>query len=141
MRNPSGQPFTIVELPMPAPVIFDGQRLPASYANFYIANAAVLVPVFNDANDVKALKIIEQCFPRPACGTRLLPRSGVGSWHPALPDPTGTVVKPPMASAVFLMQAHNRCWHTCYHTNRRYHRRLYNEHMPSADLQGIMPPL
>ena len=44
----SGKPLRVVKLPMPAPVYFDGQRLPASYANFYIANRLVLVPVFND---------------------------------------------------------------------------------------------
>jgi agmatine deiminase len=58
-----GQPFKIVELPMPAPVVFDGQRLPASYANFYIANSLVLVPTFNDANDRRALNIVASCFP------------------------------------------------------------------------------
>jgi agmatine deiminase len=57
------QPFRIVTLPMPAPVVFDGQRLPASYANFYIANSLVLVPTFNDANDRIALNTIAACFP------------------------------------------------------------------------------
>jgi agmatine deiminase len=56
-------PFKIVELPMPAPVLFEGQRLPASYANFYIANGLVLVPTFNDPNDRHALNIIASCFP------------------------------------------------------------------------------
>jgi agmatine deiminase len=58
-----GKPFQIVELPMPAPVVFEGQRLPASYANFYIANSLVLVPTFNDPNDRHALNIIASCFP------------------------------------------------------------------------------
>jgi agmatine deiminase len=58
-----GEPFKIVELPMPAPVYFQGQRLPASYANFYIANSLVLVPTFNDPNDRIALDIIAACFP------------------------------------------------------------------------------
>jgi agmatine deiminase len=62
-RNLEGKPFRIVELPMPAPVVFDGQRLPASYANFYIANDLVLVPTFNDPNDRHALNIIAECFP------------------------------------------------------------------------------
>ncbi|MEO8096177.1 MAG: agmatine deiminase family protein [Acidobacteriota bacterium] len=53
----------IVTLPMPEPVVFDGQRLPASYANFYIANKLVLVPLFTDKNDVAALKIIAKLFP------------------------------------------------------------------------------
>ena len=62
-RNLRGKPFQIVELPMPAPVVFEGQRLPASYANFYIANGLVLVPTFNDAQDRHALNIIATCFP------------------------------------------------------------------------------
>ena len=58
-----GKPLATIDLPMPAPVYFDGQRLPASYANFYIANAAVLVPVFNDPNDRVALDILSDIFP------------------------------------------------------------------------------
>ena len=59
----TGKPFRIVTLPMPAPVVFHGRRLPASYANFYIANSLVLVPTFNDANDRIALNTIAACFP------------------------------------------------------------------------------
>jgi agmatine deiminase len=62
MRDLRGQPFEIVELPLPAPVHFNGQRLPASYANFYIANVGVLVPVFNDPNDTRALRALEELF-------------------------------------------------------------------------------
>jgi agmatine deiminase len=62
-RNLAGKPFEIRELPMPAPVFFDGQRLPASYANFYIANDLVLVPTFNDCHDRYALNTIAECFP------------------------------------------------------------------------------
>ena|ERR1700722_2946587 len=58
-----GKPLAIIELPMPAPVIFEGRRLPASYANFYIAKGVVLVPVFNDANDRFALDILADLFP------------------------------------------------------------------------------
>jgi agmatine deiminase len=58
-----GKPLGIIELPMPAPVIFEGRRLPASYANFYIANGVVLVPVFNDPNDRVALDILADVFP------------------------------------------------------------------------------
>jgi agmatine deiminase len=58
-----GRPFRIVELPMPAPVIFEGRRLPASYGNFYIANGVVLVPVFNDPKDRIALNILADLFP------------------------------------------------------------------------------
>jgi agmatine deiminase len=63
-RTPDGKQFTLVELPLPRPVIFRGQRLPASYANFYIANGLVLVPTFNDPNDRVALNILAQVFPR-----------------------------------------------------------------------------
>jgi agmatine deiminase len=62
-RNPRGEPFEIKTLPMPAPVLFEGQRLPASYANFYIANGLVMVPTFNDPNDRVALDTIASCFP------------------------------------------------------------------------------
>jgi agmatine deiminase len=62
-RNLHCQPFEIVELPMPAPVVFEGQRLPASYANFYIANGLVLVPTFNDPNDRHALNTLAKVFP------------------------------------------------------------------------------
>jgi agmatine deiminase len=55
--------FTVVELPMPRPVVFQGQRLPASYANFYIANGAVLAPTFHDANDRVALNTLAEVFP------------------------------------------------------------------------------
>jgi agmatine deiminase len=59
-----GKRLEIVELPMPAPVVYRGQRLPASYANFYIANGSVLVPVFGDRNDRVALDLLSQVFPR-----------------------------------------------------------------------------
>ena len=58
-----GKALSIIELPMPAPVIFEGRRLPASYGNFYIANGLVLVPVFNDPNDRVALDILADLFP------------------------------------------------------------------------------
>ncbi len=62
-RNLAGEPYEIVKLPMPTPVYFEGQRLPASYANFYIANSLVLVPTFNDPNDRHALNTLAKCFP------------------------------------------------------------------------------
>ena len=63
MKDQDGQSLRIETLPMPAPVYFDGQRLPASYANFYIANQIVLVPTFNDPNDAVALTKLAQLFP------------------------------------------------------------------------------
>jgi agmatine deiminase len=59
----AGNPLNIVELPMPRPVVFEQRRLPASYANFYIANGIVLVPVFNDPNDRIALNTLSDLFP------------------------------------------------------------------------------
>ena len=63
MTDQAGRKFEVVPLPMPAPVIFAGRRLPASYANFYIANARVLVPTFNDPADRRALGILADLFP------------------------------------------------------------------------------
>jgi agmatine deiminase len=62
-RDEQGRGLEIVELPMPAPLVFDGQRLPASYANFYIANGRVLVPTFNDPMDRHALNVLAGVFP------------------------------------------------------------------------------
>jgi len=59
----SGEALRVVKLPMPEPVYFEGQRLPASYANFYIANKLMLVPVFGDANDRIALNTLASLFP------------------------------------------------------------------------------
>jgi agmatine deiminase len=56
-------PFRVETLPMPEPVYFDGQRLPASYANFYVANQMVLAPTFNDPNDRIALNKLAELFP------------------------------------------------------------------------------
>jgi len=63
MTDLAGEPLKIVELPMPAPIYFQGQRLPTSYANFYIANTRVLMPTFNDPNDRVALNILAGLFP------------------------------------------------------------------------------
>jgi agmatine deiminase len=69
LRLEDGSKPEVVALPMPAPLFFDGDRLPASYANFYIANAAVLVPTFNDPNDRVALGILGELFrDRPVVG-------------------------------------------------------------------------
>jgi agmatine deiminase len=62
-RDQDGKPLNVVEIPMPRPVVFEQRRLPASYANFYIANGIVLVPVFNDANDRIALNTLANLFP------------------------------------------------------------------------------
>lgn len=83
MRLRNGKALNIVQLPMPSAVIYDGTRLPASYANFYIANSAVIVPTFRDNNDEVALKIIQEIFPdRKVVGidsTDII--WGLGSFH------------------------------------------------------------
>jgi agmatine deiminase len=63
MKDQDGRPLRVETLPMPASVYFDGQRLPASYANFYIANQIVLAPTFNDPNDALALTKLADLFP------------------------------------------------------------------------------
>jgi agmatine deiminase len=62
-RNASGAKLEVVSLPSPAPLGYEGTRLPASYANFYIANELVLAPVFGDPADVRALGILQEVFP------------------------------------------------------------------------------
>ncbi len=83
MRLLNGKQLNIVELPMPDAVIYEDQRLPASYANFYIANSAVIVPTYRCANDDKAMDILQQCFPdRKVVGidsTDII--WGLGSFH------------------------------------------------------------
>jgi agmatine deiminase len=63
MKLENGSPIDVVELPMPSKVVYKNQRLPASYANFYISNKYVIVPTYRDKNDDKALRILQQCFP------------------------------------------------------------------------------
>lgn len=82
-RLPDGRPLNIIKLPMPSPVIYEDTRLPASYANFYIANKVVVVPVFNDVNDQVALDILKECFPdREVIGIESVDIIwGLGSFH------------------------------------------------------------
>jgi agmatine deiminase len=82
-RAAARQPLDVVLLPYPRPVMMDGQRLPASYANFYIANGAVLVPTFNDPNDRMALDIIAGLFPsRTVVGIHAVDLAwGLGTLH------------------------------------------------------------
>jgi len=79
----AGRRLHVVELPMPAPVVFRGQRLPASYANFYIANRLVLVPTFDDPNDRLALSLLSGLFPgRQVVGIHCLDLVwGLGTIH------------------------------------------------------------
>lgn len=83
MRLASGKQLNIVELPMPADVIYEGQLLPASYANFYISNGHIIVPTYQCKQDDQALQIIQSCFPtREVVGidsTDII--WGLGSFH------------------------------------------------------------
>jgi agmatine deiminase len=82
-RLEDGSRPQLVFLPMPSPVVFDGRRLPASYANFYIANAAVLVPTFDDPRDRQALGILAELFrDRPVVGIHAVDLVwGLGTLH------------------------------------------------------------
>jgi agmatine deiminase len=79
----NGRQPEIIELPMPQPVTNGSDRLPASYANFYICNQAVIVPVFGCKNDDKALQIIQSCFPKKQVIGLFAANViyGLGSWH------------------------------------------------------------
>jgi agmatine deiminase len=83
MTDLEGKPFTIVELPMPGPVAYEDQRLPASYANFYIGNKVVLLPTYRHANDARAQEILQRLFPNrqvvPVDSWDLI--WGLGSFH------------------------------------------------------------
>jgi agmatine deiminase len=83
MRLLNGKQLNIIELPMPDEVFYEGHRLPASYANFYIANNVVIVPVYDCDNDTKVLEIIQQCFPsRKVIGINSIDIIwGLGSFH------------------------------------------------------------
>jgi agmatine deiminase len=83
MTDLAGRPLEVVPLPMPSPIFFDDQRLPASYANFYIANEKVLVPTFNDPADRKALGVLAEQFPtRTVVGIHALDLVwGLGTLH------------------------------------------------------------
>lgn len=63
MTDQAGKALEILEIPLPAPIHYDGMRLPASYANFYVGNEVVLLPVFQDPNDQRAVDTLERIFP------------------------------------------------------------------------------
>lgn len=83
MKDEEGRLLRVVSLPMPGKVEFEGQRLPASYANFYVANGKVVVPTYRSGNDRKALEILQSVFPRHRVvgvdSTELI--WGLGSFH------------------------------------------------------------
>ncbi|HKY03553.1 MAG TPA: agmatine deiminase family protein [Blastocatellia bacterium] len=83
MRLEDGSGIEVITIPMPSPLYCDGQRLPASYANFYISNSAVLVPTFNDPNDRVALGILSEVFSdRPVVGIHAVDLVwGLGTIH------------------------------------------------------------
>ena len=83
MCTQDGNSLRVIELPMPEPVLDQGERLPASYANFYIGNRTVLMPAFGQSRDADAQAILHQCFPSrrvlPLDSTNLI--RGLGSFH------------------------------------------------------------
>jgi len=84
-RDAQGRKLDVIRLPIPPPIVFTGQRLPASYANFYIGNSAVLVPTFNDPKDREALGILAELFP-------------VGAWSASTPRTSSSVSGPSTAA-------------------------------------------
>jgi agmatine deiminase len=82
-RDLDGKPFTIVPLPMPGPLMYEDQRMPGSYCNFYIANGLVIVPQFDDAADARVLDIMRPLFPgREVIGFRARELAwGLGAFH------------------------------------------------------------
>jgi agmatine deiminase len=64
MRDQNGQPFRIETLPMPPAIVYDRTRLPASYANFYIANGGIVMPTFDCPQDAVAAETLARLFPR-----------------------------------------------------------------------------
>ena len=85
-RDADGRPFTVVELPMPKPVVHDGQRLPATYVNFLFVNGGLLVPTFGDrARDRQALARLQARAAGPARRRRGLPRAHLGPRRDPLP--------------------------------------------------------
>jgi agmatine deiminase len=83
MKLENGSAVRVIEVPMPAARYYEDQRLPMSYANFYISNRYVVVPVFEDKNDDKALSILQDCFPtRKVVGLNSIDLIwGLGSFH------------------------------------------------------------
>ncbi len=85
MDAEDGTPLEVLTLPMPRKIVRDGQRLPASYANFYIANKVVLLPVFADTHDKWAVAVLQKAFPDAQDRADRLPRTDLGSRRLSLP--------------------------------------------------------
>lgn len=83
MTDLSGRPLTVLTIPMPPPIVYEGQRLPASHANYYVGNRVVLLPTFGGPSDARAAEILARCFPTRAivgidCTDVVW---GLGAWH------------------------------------------------------------
>jgi agmatine deiminase len=100
-RDEQGRPLRVVSLPMPAPIVHEGTRLPASYANFYVGNAVVLAPRFGDRNDERALAILRDLFPgRRVAGIDAVDLVwGLGAFHCVTQQqPSGRAIEAPNPS-------------------------------------------
>ena len=96
-RDQDDAPLDVIDLPMPRPVLFEGQRLPASYANFFISNRVVLVPTFNDPADRRALEVLAGLFPgREVVGVHAVDLVwGLGTLHCLTrEEPLGPIASP-----------------------------------------------
>ena len=92
-------PLEVLTLPMPRKIVRDGQRLPASYANFYIANRVVLLPVFADPNDALAIAVLQKAFPERNDRAHRLSRADLGAGRLSLSHATTT---PPSMNRLLL---------------------------------------
>ncbi|GAB4442300.1 MAG: agmatine deiminase family protein [Chloroflexi bacterium OHK40] len=83
MTDLAGRPLTVLTIPMPPPVVHDGQRLPASHANYYVGNRVVLLPTFGGPSDERAAEVLRRCFPdREVVGLDCTDVVwGLGAWH------------------------------------------------------------
>ena len=83
MTDLAGRPLTVLTMPMPPRLEYDGQRLPASHVNFYIGNSVVLLPTFGGPSDARAAALLQRCFPdREVVGLDCTDVVwGLGAWH------------------------------------------------------------
>ncbi len=83
MKDQKGKPLRVIELPMPSPIMQKGERLPASYANFYVTNGSVITPTYRDKNDAKVIETLSKLFPnREIVGINSTDLVwGLGSFH------------------------------------------------------------
>jgi agmatine deiminase len=83
MTDVAGRPLTVLTIPMPPPVVYQGQRLPASHANWYVANSVILLPTYGGPSDARTTEVLQRCYPdRQVVGIDCTDVIwGLGAWH------------------------------------------------------------